>query len=162
MINIKVPIVVTGFEPVDILQGIYHCVCQLEQDIAEVENQYSRVVNEKGNKQAQELINEHFTVATKNWRGIGVIPNSSLILNNKYRDFDAETKFSYLQRASYDNAGSSECISGLILQGIKKPTDCKAFGVKCCPERPLGAPMVSIEGVCSAYYNYRHELVEGK
>jgi hydrogenase expression/formation protein HypD len=148
----RVPIVVTGFEPLDILQGIYMCVKQLEDGRAEVENQYARSVRREGNRHAQELIREVFEVVPRKWRGIGEIPQSGLGLREPYREFDAERRFA-LVTGSVEEA--SECISGLILQGAKKPTDCPAFGTKCTPEHPLGATMVSSEGACAAYFKYR-------
>jgi len=147
-----VPIVVTGFEPLDILQGIYMCVKQLEEGRAEVENQYARSVRREGNRPAQELIREVFEVVPRKWRGIGEIPQSGLGLREPYREYDAERRFA-LVTGSVEEA--SECISGLILQGAKKPTDCPAFGTKCTPEHPLGATMVSSEGACAAYFKYR-------
>jgi hydrogenase expression/formation protein HypD len=147
-----VPIVVTGFEPLDILQGIYLCVKQLEEGRAEVENQYARSVRREGNRPAQELVREVFEVVPRKWRGIGEIPQSGLGLREPYREYDAERRFA-LVTGSVEEA--SECISGLILQGAKKPTDCPAFGTKCTPEHPLGATMVSSEGACAAYFKYR-------
>ena len=148
----KVPIVVTGFEPLDILQGVYMCVKQLEEGRFEVENQYARSVRREGNLKAQELIREVFCVVPRKWRGIGEIPKSGLGLTEKYKEFDAERKFGLADRSV---AESSECIAGLVLQGVKKPTECSAFGTRCTPEHPLGAPMVSSEGACAAYYRYR-------
>ncbi len=156
----KVPIVVTGFEPIDILQGIYASVNQLENGNFAIENQYTRIVNRDGNQKAKELMNEYFCIATKQWRGIGAIPNSGLVLREKYRNFDAQQRFDLKTTNRNHEKIAADCIAGLILQGIKKPTDCNAFGVSCFPDKPLGAPMVSAEGVCSAYYNYRHELIE--
>ncbi len=150
----KVPIVVTGFEPLDILQGVYMCVKQLEEGRFEVENQYARSVRREGNLKAQELIREVFCVVPRKWRGIGEIPKSGLGLTEKYKEFDAERRFGLADRSV---AESSECIAGLVLQGVKKPTECPAFGTRCTPERPLGAPMVSSEGACAAYYRYRRE-----
>jgi hydrogenase expression/formation protein HypD len=147
-----VPIVVTGFEPVDILQGIYMCVRQLEEGRAEVENAYARSVRREGNLPAQELIRRVFRVVPRKWRGMGEIPRSGLGLSEEYTSFDAEQRFGV---ASYTAEESTECISGLILQGIVKPHDCPAFGTRCTPERPLGATMVSSEGACAAYYRYR-------
>jgi hydrogenase expression/formation protein HypD len=147
-----VPIVVTGFEPLDILQGIYMCVKQLEEGRAEVENQYARSVRREGNRPAQELVREVFEVVSRKWRGIGEIPQSGLGLREPYREYDAERRFA-LTTGSVEEA--TECISGLILQGAKKPTDCPAFGTKCTPEHPLGATMVSSEGACAAYFKYR-------
>jgi hydrogenase expression/formation protein HypD len=149
----KVPIVVTGFEPIDILQGVLICVTQLEQGRAEVENQYKRSVRRDGNTEAQKLIREVFTVSRRKWRGIGEIPDSGLSVGEKYAEFDAELKFGL---ADYDAPESPDCISGLVMQGRAKPAECAAFGTKCTPEKPLGAPMVSNEGACAAYYRYRH------
>jgi hydrogenase expression/formation protein HypD len=148
----NVPIVVTGFEPLDILQGVYLCVKQLEDGRAGVENQYARSVRREGNRPAQELIREIFCVVPRKWRGVGEIPESGLGLSAGYRDFDAELRFGV---ASYTAEESSECISGIILQGVKKPHECEAFGTRCTPEHPLGATMVSNEGACAAYYRYR-------
>lgn len=148
----NVPIVVTGFEPLDILQGVYMCVKQLEEGRAEVENQYVRSVVREGNKHAQEIVSQVFLVISRKWRGIGEISQSGLGMKTEYEKFDAEKKFDL---RNYEVAESEECISGLILQGIKKPSECPAFGTKCTPEHPLGATMVSTEGACSAYYRYR-------
>jgi hydrogenase expression/formation protein HypD len=148
----RVPIVVTGFEPLDILQGIYMCVRQLEEGRTEVENQYSRSVKRKGNVPAQELIREVFHVVPRKWRGIGEIADSGLGLREKYSGFDAERRFDI---AHYTADEPAECISGLILQGILKPHECPEFGTRCTPDRPLGATMVSNEGACAAYYQYR-------
>jgi len=148
----RVPIVVTGFEPVDILQGIFMCIRQLEQGRAEVENQYTRSVRREGNLPAQKLISEVFCVVPRKWRGVGEIPQSGLGLQKKYAEFDAETRFGIAHHTADEPA---ECMSGLILQGIKKPHECPAFGDRCTPEHPLGATMVSSEGACAAYYHYR-------
>lgn len=147
-----VPIVVTGFEPLDILQGVLMCVKQLEEGRAEVENQYVRSVRREGNQAAQELIREVFRIIPRKWRGVGEIPESGLGLADRYAGFDAEKRFGV---AHYTALESSECISGLILQGIRKPNECSAFGERCNPEHPLGATMVSSEGACAAYYRYR-------
>ena len=147
-----VPIVVTGFEPLDIIQGIYMCVRQLETGRAEVENQYSRSVRREGNLPAQKLIREIFCVVPRKWRGVGEIPQSGLGLQEAYTDFDAEKRFGVAELRADEPA---ECISGLILQGIRKPHECSAFGGRCTPEHPLGATMVSSEGACAAYYHYR-------
>jgi hydrogenase expression/formation protein HypD len=147
-----VPIIVTGFEPVDILQGIYMCVLQLQQGRTEVENQYSRSVRREGNIPAQKLIREIFRIVPRKWRGIGEIPNSGLGLQEEYAGFDAETRFGIAHHTAEEPA---ECISGLILQGIQKPHECSQFGMRCTPEHPLGATMVSSEGACAAYYHYR-------
>jgi hydrogenase expression/formation protein HypD len=148
----RIPIVVTGFEPLDILQGIYLCVKQLEEGRAEVENQYSRSVLKEGNLSAQKIIQEVFQIVPRQWRGIGEIAQSGLGLREAYARFDAENKFSC---EIHSQERSSECISGLILQGIKKPNECQAFGKSCTPEFPLGATMVSTEGACAAYYRYQ-------
>ncbi len=148
----KVPIVVTGFEPLDILQGTYMCVKQLEEGRHEVENQYARSVLKEGNLEALKVIKEVFQVVNKKWRGIGEIPKSGWALNDEYRFFDAEERFGVAHVTAEE---STECISGQILLGIKKPAQCPAFGTRCTPEHPLGAPMVSTEGACSAYYRYR-------
>ena len=147
-----VPIVVTGFEPVDILQGVYMCIRQLEEGRFEVENQYARVVKREGNRPAQQLLAEVFEVVPRTWRGIGQIPNSGWGLRAPFAAYDAEKRFDL---ATGSVAESGECISGLIMQGVKKPDQCPAFGTRCTPEKPLGAPMVSSEGACAAYYRYR-------
>ncbi len=147
-----VPIVVTGFEPLDIIQGIYMCIRQLEEGRAEVENQYVRSVRKTGNVPAQKLIREVFCVVPRKWRGVGEIPQSGLGLQEPYTAYDAEKRFGVAEHTADEPA---ECISGLILQGIKKPYECPAFGVRCTPEHPFGATMVSSEGACAAYYQYR-------
>ena len=152
----RVPIVVTGFEPLDLLQGIYMCITQLEEGRAEVENQYSRAVSARGNQPAQRLIAEVFEVVDRNWRGIGEIGGSGLGLRPEYRDFDAERRFAIAPLSSA--AESHECQSGLVLQGLLRPVDCPAFGTRCTPEHPLGATMVSSEGACAAYYLHRRRL----
>lgn len=147
-----VPIVVTGFEPLDILQGVLMCVRQLESGRAEVENQYSRAVRREGNRPAQQIVSEVFQVTPRKWRGIGEIPQSGLGLREAYAAFDAERKFGLGDLRVEE---SSECLSGLVLQGRIKPHECPAFGARCTPEHPLGATMVSSEGACAAYYRYR-------
>ena len=147
----KVPIVVTGFEPVDILQGIYMTVKQLEERRAEVENQYTRSVRREGNGAARKLLREVFEVTDRKWRGIGEIPRSGYRLRDAYAAYDAEKVFDV---GSITAQESAECIAGVILQGLKKPHECSAFGSRCTPEHPLGAPMVSSEGACAAYYHY--------
>jgi hydrogenase expression/formation protein HypD len=147
-----VPIVVTGFEPLDIFQGVLMVVQQLESGRAEVENQYARAVRREGNQPAQELIRKVFKVVTRKWRGVGEIPKSGLGLNNAYAAFDAEKKFGL---ADHHVDEPAECLSGLVLQGQIKPHECPAFGTRCTPEHPLGATMVSSEGACAAYYRYR-------
>ncbi|MCX7872424.1 MAG: hydrogenase formation protein HypD [Verrucomicrobiae bacterium] len=148
----RVPIVVTGFEPVDIMQGIAMCVQQLENGSAKVENQYTRSVRKQGNPLAKKMINRVFEIVDRKWRGIGTIPASGLALRKEFCEFDAELRFGV---ESLTTSESTECIAGLILQGSKKPSECPAFGKSCTPENPLGAPMVSSEGACSAYYRYR-------
>jgi hydrogenase expression/formation protein HypD len=147
----KVPIVVTGFEPVDILQGISMTVKQLEKGKSEVENQYSRSVRRGGNVAAKKLISEVFAVCDRKWRGIGEIPMSGYRLNDEYTDHDAERIFEVGEIKADE---SPLCIAGLVLQGLKKPHECTAFGRECTPEHPLGAPMVSSEGACAAYYHF--------
>jgi len=151
----QVPIVVTGFEPLDLLQGLLMCVRQLEAGRFVVQNQYSRSVRREGNRRAMELIGEVFEITPRNWRGIGEIPESGLGLKDKYESFDARKKF-HVNMPEVSGANSS-CISGLVLQGVKKPFQCAAFGKTCTPEKPLGATMVSSEGACAAYYRYRLE-----
>jgi hydrogenase expression/formation protein HypD len=148
----RVPIVVTGFEPLDILHGILMTVQQLESGRAEVENQYSRAVRREGNRPAQDLIKQVFRVVPRKWRGIGEIPQSGLGLREDYRAFAAELKFGLSEHRVDEPA---ECLAGLILQGLKKPHECPAFGTRCTPEHPFGATMVSSEGACAAYYRYR-------
>lgn len=148
----KVPIVVTGFEPVDILQGIYMCVKQLEAGTYEVENQYARAVKQEGNIPAQNIVQKVFKIGTRKWRGIGEIPDSGLVLQDDYTEYDASLKFGLAEMQVEE---PKECISGIILQGIKKPNECEAFGTLCTPEHPLGATMVSSEGACAAYYRYK-------
>ena len=148
----RVPIVVTGFEPLDILQGVLMCVEQLEAGRHEVENQYARSVRPEGNRAALRQIAEVFQTVPRKWRGIGEIPASGLALREAYAKFDAERRFG-VEGITADEP--AECIAGEVLQGHKKPHDCPAFGVYCTPERPLGAPMVSSEGACAAYYRYR-------
>ncbi|MBI5384324.1 MAG: hydrogenase formation protein HypD [Verrucomicrobia bacterium] len=148
----RVPIVVTGFEPVDILQGVFMVLQQLESGRAEVENQYARSVRREGNLPARQILREVFEIVPRKWRGIGEIPQSGLGLRPPYDAYDAEKRFGV---ADYRTEESTECISGLILQGVKKPHECSAFGTRCTPEHPLGATMVSSEGACAAYYRYR-------
>ena len=151
----RVPIVVTGFEPVDILQGVYMCIKQLEEGRAETENQYTRSVRREGNESAQRLMQEVFRVVPRRWRGLGEIPRSGLALREEYVRFDAELRFGGGASAGTSHEQPSECIGGLVLQGARTPHDCPAFASRCTPEQPLGAPMVSSEGACSAYYRYR-------
>jgi hydrogenase expression/formation protein HypD len=147
----RIPIVVTGFEPLDLFEGIFRCVTMLEEGRWGVENAYTRVVQRKGNLPARELLEEVFTVTDRKWRGIGLIPQSGYRLADVYADMDAERRF---QIGHVEVDESSECISGQILQGLKKPPECPAFRTRCRPETPLGATMVSSEGACAAYYHY--------
>jgi hydrogenase expression/formation protein HypD len=147
-----VPIVVTGFEPLDILQGVWQCVRQLERGEARVENAYARAVRPEGNRPAQQMMWEVFEVVDRTWRGLGRIPASGLGLRSAFAEFDAERRFDLPVDAVREDG---ECISGLVLQGRKKPVECPAFGTRCTPEHPLGATMVSSEGACAAYYRYR-------
>ncbi len=150
----RAPIVVTGFEPLDLLQGIHWCVRALNEGRFTVDNQYSRAVTERGNEAAQAMMNRVFEVCDREWRGIGVIPQSGLAVRPAYSAYDAAVRFA-LGEPGHDTA--SECIAGDILRGRSKPTACPAFGTRCTPEKPLGAPMVSAEGVCAAYYQFgRH------
>jgi hydrogenase expression/formation protein HypD len=147
----RVPIVVTGFEPVDLLEGILMVVRQLEAGRHEVENQYARAVRRAGNARAQEVIAEVYEVCDRPWRGLGVLPRSGLRLTPSYRDFDAEARFAVEAIRTVEPA---ECRSGEVLQGLIYPDQCAAFGTRCTPEHPLGAPMVSSEGACAAYWKY--------
>lgn len=150
----KIPIVITGFEPLDILQGTLMLLQQLESGRAEVENQYPRVVRRDGNLTSQELMQSVFDVSDRKWRGVGSIPQSGYRLRDSFCEFDAERRF---QVQTISTQESTVCISGEVLRGIKKPHDCPAFGTECTPEHPLGATMVSAEGACAAYYAYgRH------
>ena len=146
-----VPIVVTGFEPLDILEGIRRAVCQLEAGEARVDNAYERIVTFEGNPVAQKLLQQVFEVVDRAWRGIGVIPASGWQLRAEYRDFDAVHRFNVRDIRTVE---SPLCHSGEVLQGILKPNQCPAFGKECTPRKPLGATMVSSEGACAAYYNY--------
>jgi hydrogenase expression/formation protein HypD len=147
----RVPIVVSGFEPLDLLEGVQMAVAQLENGRAEVENQYARAVRRAGNLPAQERVAEVFEVTHRAWRGIGEIPASGLRLREAYRHYDAEARFDvdcgHVQE-------SRECIAGLVLQGLRKPHECPAFATRCTPDSPLGAPMVSSEGACAAYFHF--------
>jgi len=148
----RVPIVVTGFEPIDILTGVLHCTRQLEKGQADVENVYGRAVRTDGNPHARDLLQHVFEKRPRRWRGLGDIPASGLGLAPAFLDVDAETRFGPADGQAIDN---SVCIAGSILRGLKKPSDCPAFGTQCTPEKPLGVTMVSSEGACSAYYRYR-------
>lgn len=147
----KTPIVVTGFEPLDLLQGIWMTIQQLENSLARTENAYTRAVTMEGNLPAQKMIEEAYRECDRQWRGIGMIPMSGWCLKDSLLHFDAEKKFNVQHVKTKE---SEICISGSILKGIKKPVDCPAFGTLCTPEHPLGATMVSSEGACSAYYRY--------
>jgi hydrogenase expression/formation protein HypD len=147
----SVPVVITGFEPLDVLDGIRRAVIQLESGKHEVENGYGRVVNFEGNKPAQEMLNRVFEVTDRVWRGIGMIPKSGWRLSEEYRHYDAEYRFAV---HGIETKESPLCRSGEVLQGAIKPTECGAFGTACTPRSPLGATMVSSEGACAAYYNY--------
>lgn len=147
----KIPIVVTGFEPLDLVQGIYMAVKQLEEGKFELDNQYSRVVKDFGNPVAIDVIQKVFEIGNREWRGIGEIPNSGYVIKKAYKKFDAEAKFDISNIKVPEN---SLCIAGEILRGIKKPNQCKQFGEICKPSNPLGAPMVSSEGACAAYYHF--------
>ncbi len=147
----RTPVVVTGFEPADLLQGIMMAVRQLENGEYRVENQYARSVQREGNRMAQDTIHEVFAVGDRIWRGIGPIPQSGYEVKDKYRDFNARLKFCMNLPVAEEN---KECISGEIMKGLKKPVQCPNFGTLCKPEHPLGAPMVSSEGACAAYYHY--------
>lgn len=148
----QVPIVVTGFEPVDILAGLLACVTQLEAGEARVENQYTRAVLSEGNAHAQEMLTRIFEPVNRHWRGIGELPLSGLGLRPDFAEYDACLRFGLTRSAPIE---ATECLSGQVLQGRIKPDQCPAFGQKCTPEQPLGAPMVSAEGACAAYYRYR-------
>lgn len=148
----RTPIVVTGFEPLDILQGVYACVKQLEEGRAEVENQYARVVRDEGNPAALAQIRKVLRTVPRKWRGIGEVPDSGWALRDEYARFDADRRFAVEGIVAEEHA---ECIAGAVLQGHKKPFDCPAFRIRCTPDNPLGAPMVSTEGACAAYYRYR-------
>lgn len=157
----QVPIVVTGFEPADMLQGIYRCLQQLERHQARVENSYARVVNAQGNLPAQQLMQTVFQVVPRGWRGLGNLAHSGLGLRSPYTGLDAQQRFAQRLRTTAI-AERSDCISGLVLQGLRKPHQCPAFGRQCRPEHPLGAPMVSSEGACAAYYRYRPAAVQSQ
>lgn len=152
----KVPIVVTGFEPIDLLRGVLAAVRQLESGEAKAENAYERAVTLEGNQQAQKVMNQVLQPVDRKWRGIGTIPLSGLGLRSEFDQFDAEKRFSV---GEIDTQESPLCIAGEVLQGMKKPPQCVAYGKECTPQSPLGAPMVSAEGACAAYYRYHRELV---
>jgi hydrogenase expression/formation protein HypD len=154
----RVPIVVTGFEPLDVLEGVAMLVSQLEEGRVEVENQYVRSVSREGNRQARSIVDEVFEPVSRAWRGIGEIQASGLRLKSAYRAYDAKVRFQRELEQLTEGTEDPECQSGLVLQGLLKPPDCPAFGSRCTPERPLGAPMVSSEGACAAYYRYRSHV----
>ena len=151
----RVPIVITGFEPVDLLEGILMTIRQLEEGRAAVENQYVRAVARDGNRPARDVIFEVFEVADRKWRGVGSIPKSGYRMRYEYREHDAEQLFEVEAIATNE---SPVCLSGQVLRGLKKPSDCPAFGTTCTPQTPLGATMVSAEGACAAYYQYGRYL----
>src|SRR5262249_50711770 len=151
----RVPIVVTGFEPVDLLEGILMTARQLIEGRAEVENQYARAVPRDGNRAARDVVFQVFEVGDRKWRGVGAIPKSGYRIRWEYREHDAEKRF---EVDAVETHESSLCMSGLILRGLKKPCDCPAFGRECTPRSPLGATMVSAEGACAAYYQYGRHL----
>jgi len=153
----RVPIVVTGFEPLDLLHGIAMTVMALEAGRFGVENQYVRAVRREGNEPAQALLKRVFQVTDRGWRGIGVIPQSGYRLRPEFSRFDAEQRF---EVGSITAQESPLCIAGQILQGLRKPHQCSVFGTRCTPEHPLGAPMVSAEGACAAYYQYGRTVVQ--
>lgn len=155
----RVPIVVTGFEPIDILEGTLMIVRQLEAGTAIVENQYKRAIGREGNRNARELVQSVFEICDRKWRGVGTIPKSGYKLRYEYQDHDAERIF---EVAEIDTREPAVCISGQILKGIRKPHDCPAFGGECTPQHPLGATMVSAEGACAAYYAYGRHLEQTK
>jgi hydrogenase expression/formation protein HypD len=148
----RVPIVITGFEPVDLMRGVLAAVQMRERGAFGVENAYARNVRPEGNPAAKEAIAEVFDVVDRNWRGVGAIPKSGLRISERYRDFDADAIFEVGAIATKE---PEACISGLVLRGVKRPCDCPAFGKQCTPQTPLGATMVSAEGACAAYYAHR-------
>jgi hydrogenase expression/formation protein HypD len=154
----QVPIVITGFEPLDLLEGIRRTVIQLEAQTPQVENAYERAVCFEGNQAAQKLLADVFEVTDRSWRGIGEIPRSGLKLTEAYRDYDAESRFSVEDICAQE---SPICRSGEVLQGNLKPNECPGFGNACTPRHPLGATMVSTEGACAAYYNYGRFVAVG-
>ena len=155
--DFRLPIVIGGFEPVDLLEAVRMLVAQLEEGRAEVENQYARSVTREGNQPAQRIMEQVFEVTGRQWRGIGAIPMSGYKLRPEFAEYDAELIYGTEEITAQE---PRECISALVLQGLKKPVDCAAFGTLCTPERPLGAPMVSSEGVCAAYHAYRRRVPE--
>jgi hydrogenase expression/formation protein HypD len=156
--DFRVPFVVAGFEPADLLEAVLLLVKQLEAGSAKLENQYARSVRAQGNPAARKIMQEVFEIADQKWRGLGTIPASGLRLRDEYADYDAVKVFGLAEITVEEPA---ECISAQVLQGLKKPTECGAFGLRCTPENPLGAPMVSSEGACAAYYRYRRHAGNG-
>jgi hydrogenase expression/formation protein HypD len=148
----RVPVVVTGFEPIDLLRGILACVAQLEAGEARVENRYGRVARRSGNAFARDIVAEVYEVCDRPWRGLGILPAGGLRLRPEWHRFDAQQRFA---APNLNVIEPTDCRAGEVLAGRLKPTDCPAFGTRCTPERPLGAPMVSSEGACAAYYQYR-------
>jgi len=153
----KVPIIITGFEPVDLLHGIKSCVRQLEKGTYLLDNQYKRVVKHEGNKEAKSIIYEIFEIGDREWRGIGMIPSSGYQVRKEYSAFDAMRKFAIKVAEGKENP---ECMAGQVLKGLKKPHECPLFGNICTPSNPQGAPMVSSEGSCAAYYHFGYESVQ--
>ncbi|NBC05952.1 MAG: hydrogenase formation protein HypD [Bacteroidetes bacterium] len=153
----NIPMVVTGFEPIDLLQGILMTVKQLEAGEAKLENQYTRMVRPEGNQNAMDIISQVFEITDRTWRGMTNIPESGYQVKTAYADYDATKKFRVDIAEAPENP---DCISGAIMKGLAKPNDCPNFGTKCTPERPLGAPMVSSEGACAAYYHFSGLLAE--
>jgi hydrogenase expression/formation protein HypD len=153
----QVPVVVTGFEPVDLLEGILECVRQLEAGACQVSNQYARSVRDAGNRTAQDLVGQVYQVADRPWRGLGIIPAGGLVLRPEFRQFDAEQRFGTTWPVPVVECGN--CRSGDVLAGRIKPTECPGFGTRCTPDSPLGAPMVSSEGACAAYFRYRRRAL---
>lgn len=151
----RMPVVITGFEPVDLLRGVHAAIRQLERGEAFLENAYERTVHPDGNPQAREVIDEVFEVTDRKWRGVGWIPKSGYKIRWEYRDHDANRVF---DTGEITTSEPTACISGLVLRGIKKPGDCPAFGTTCTPSTPLGATMVSSEGACAAYFQYGRHL----
>jgi hydrogenase expression/formation protein HypD len=151
----RTPVIISGFEPLDLLDGVYRAVAQLEAGRAEVEISYSRAVEAEGNPAARKLLDEVFEVTDRKWRGVGSIPKSGFRLRYEYRDHDAERRF---EVEGIETRESSLCISGQVLRGVRKPRDCPAFGKQCTPQTPLGATMVSSEGACAAYYAYGRDV----
>jgi hydrogenase expression/formation protein HypD len=153
----KKPMVITGFEPFDLLQGIHMLINQLENGKAELQNQYARVVKSQGNKQAISVMDRVFDISDRVWRGIGSIPNSGYEVKDDYADYDAKKKFDIQENTK---EGNRKCKAGEVLVGKIKPFECPEFGKTCSPLNPLGAPMVSSEGACAAYYHYYNTVNE--